>query len=173
MEERSCLTLSCHYLWLGQVRVGAQVETEGRNWVRKCEGTPLAGLHSMACSVYSLIQSKTTCWGVGPSTSIIHQGNAPHRLASTPISWKHFLTWGSLFPDSSLCQVYKKLTRTRINLLRHVHIFVVKAFSFWKWAVTSLSVLPTTIVSYNNIKFIMFKLCSINMLLWKPQQIGS
>lgn len=61
----------------------------------------------MVCSACFLIQPRTTCWGELPPTV----GWAPpHQslIKTMPISWRHFLHWGFLFPDdSSLCHIEK------------------------------------------------------------------
>lgn len=45
---------------------------------------------------------------VAPPTSIINQGNSPHKQDHMSIWWKIFFHWGSHFPsDSRLCQVDK------------------------------------------------------------------
>lgn len=92
---------------LKEVRIGghAGLECGGRSWCRACGGLLLTGVLSLLCrrAQDHLNRVGTTHSGLDtPHQSLTKK--VPHQLALSPVSWRHFLSWGSLCStDSSLC----------------------------------------------------------------------
>ena len=120
---RVCLTLPHQCSPSKEVRTGTQTGQKpgGRSWCRCCEGMLLTGLLRMACSVCSLIESRTSNLLMAPPTMGLALSQppliktTPYRFTFSWILWKHFLNWGSLLSDdSSLCQVDIKVASTNV-----------------------------------------------------------
>jgi hypothetical protein len=72
-------------------------------------------LLTLACSTCFLIEPGTTSLGMEPPTMgwTLSRQSLIEKIPYSWISWRHFLSWGSLFlDDSSLCQADLKLART-------------------------------------------------------------
>ena len=112
---------------LKDVRTGTKAGQEpgGRNWNRGHGGVQLTGLHPMACSACFLIEPSTTSPGMEPTTirwALLHQSPKKKKKKKkkkkpalqacySQILYRHFLNWGFLSSDFSLCRVHIKDTQ--------------------------------------------------------------
>jgi hypothetical protein len=100
-------------------------------------------------SLSILIQAWVTCLrsgrshrGLGPPISTSNQENTPHvlfhRHARRPIWWRHFLSWGSLFPgDPSWCW-HQQLTGSLVKVPLAACNASSSVFDTLFWLLTSL-----------------------------------
>lgn len=96
-------------------------ESRGMNWIGGREGTPFAGLLSMACSGCSHTQPRITCPGVAPPTLVYV---LPRQSLIKKISPHTFTyqSYGNIL-SSNLTPYYIKLTRKLTN--------TIGSFSIW------------------------------------------
>ena len=112
LEKKGCIWL-CFHISVHHPRKSGQ-ELKQRPW-----RLLLAGFSPWLAQPAFLIEPRTNFLGVAPPTmgwAFSHQSLRKCLLACLhSISLRHFLSWGSLYGDASLCQVGKKVLNTVIG----------------------------------------------------------